>query len=59
MVSDAMMAGLVRLGRVTELHIRELRAQKMIFNAPICNSNANPRAAGIVVRIISSSTLHS
>jgi hypothetical protein len=57
MIADAVMAGLVRLGCVTELHTRELRAQKMTFNAPICKSKANPRAGGITVRIVISSTL--
>ena len=56
MIADAVMAGLVRLGCVTELHTRELRAQKMTFNAPICKSKANPSAAGITERIVSSST---
>ena len=56
--SNAVAAGLVRLRGVTELHhMRELRAQKMAFNAPIWSSKANPRVAGVKVRIISSSTL--
>jgi hypothetical protein len=58
MVSDAMVARMVRLGGVTEFHMLELRAQKMTFSAPICKSKANPRAAGITVRIINSSTPH-
>ena len=56
MISNAVMAGLVRLGGVTEFHILELRAQNMTLRAPICNSRANPRAAGITERIVSSST---
>jgi hypothetical protein len=56
MISNAVMAGLVWLGGVTEFHILELRAQKMTLRAPICNSRANPRAAGITERIVSSST---
>jgi hypothetical protein len=56
---DAMMRRMVRLRSVAKLlHARAFRAQKIAFKAPICSNKANPSAAGITVRIVSSSILH-